>query len=255
MDSSSTFALFFADHAAVGGSSPCSSTTHTIEDSSYSSCSDKSPFQTHNAILRLLNGISSDNLHSSLSALAQLITVCHFLDFLDISLIHCQPKSNVYRTDNFIDGILQMRHTNAIFVWKDISQVFSDHCPFPNAAYAVSMFIPSIEPFHSLNFAWALLTFVNSHSSQSHTRFCVVSLAFVLGPQGTYALILFDRKFRAAYVNAHCSLNGTPVHRYQGCPITFLPSAHAVHLLSRKVLDDLDENTWYVSHQSTLFFD
>ncbi|KAJ7475434.1 hypothetical protein B0H11DRAFT_1671128, partial [Mycena galericulata] len=106
-----------------------------------------------------------------------------------------------YRTDCCLETVRHVKTTPVLFLWMTAAALLPYY--IPNAKYAVSFYIPSRDHFHALDLSFVLARFMDKYIREGdYRRFKLISFAFTLEIDGTYGLLLFDKKLRKIFKKA-----------------------------------------------------
>ncbi|KAJ6449546.1 hypothetical protein C8R45DRAFT_947320 [Mycena sanguinolenta] len=110
------------------------------------------------------------------------------------------PKQT-YHMDCSLETVRHVKQTPVLFLWMTATALIPYYVP--NAEYAVPFFIPGSFPFNVADLSYVLLRFMDKYIRKSnYTRFNLVSFPFKLEPEGTFGLLLFDKKLRKTFKKA-----------------------------------------------------
>ncbi|KAJ7756895.1 hypothetical protein DFH07DRAFT_715647, partial [Mycena maculata] len=117
-------------------------------------------------------------------------------------LLHCiRRNTQWYRNDYCLETVRHVKTTPVLFLWMTVMALVTYHVP--DAAYAIGFHIPSVQQFHVLDLAYVLTRFMDRYiRAGNYNRFNIQSFSFKLDTDGTYGLLLFDRKLRTVFKRA-----------------------------------------------------
>ncbi|KAJ7937887.1 hypothetical protein B0H13DRAFT_1852185 [Mycena leptocephala] len=121
--------------------------------------------------------------------------------------VHCLLFRN--RTDSykcFYNNITPTYRFKSLQLWKSArlstesgTREFPALIPYSldDTAYAVAFFIPGHHTLQVMDLSYVLIRFMDKYIRASdYTRFNLLSFSFVLDAQGTFGILILDKKFR-----------------------------------------------------------